>query len=66
MENQNLFVLDTVDDDVLADRKAAQARTQVLIAPTPNPGMLRQQPETLCYGINQTAGNLGAAALAGT
>jgi hypothetical protein len=39
-KNQYVSVLDPVDDDVLANRKAPQAGTQVLVASAPDIGMV--------------------------
>ena len=65
MKNERVFALDAVDDDVLVYKKAAKARTQIVIAPPPDLRMQRQQPEALCDGVDEAAGNVGATALAG-
>lgn len=65
MKNKRVFALDAVDDDVLAYKKAAKARAQIVIAPPPDLRMQRQQPEALCDGVDEAAGNVGATALAG-
>ena len=65
MENEHIFLRDAVDDDVLSDRKTAQAWTQVIIARSAVLRMLLQQPETAGDGVDTATGGFYAAALAG-
>ena len=54
----------TVDDDILEYMKAPQTGAQVLITGAPYVGMAGKQKEAVSDGIDQTVGNLDAAALA--
>ena len=65
MENQHVLPFESVDDDVLAYRKATQARTQVLIASASDVRVAGQEVETLRNGIDEAVGNLNAAAFFG-
>jgi hypothetical protein len=56
-KNQHVFVLDT------AYGKAPQAVAQVLVTGAPYVGMAGKQKEAVSDGIDQTVGNLDAAAL---
>jgi hypothetical protein len=63
MENQHVFVLDkAVDDDVLPYREASQARPQIVIALAAQMRIAGQEIKTFGDGIDQTVGNLHAAA----
>lgn len=65
MEYDRVAAFDAVDDDVFAHGKTAKARTQIGIAPSSHVRVLRQQQEPVCKGVNQSAGDLHAAALEG-
>ena len=62
-KDQHVFVLDAVDDDVLAYGKAAQAGTQVLVACTADIGMCGEKEQSIGDGINEAIGNFKTAAL---
>ena len=64
-QNKNVLTIDTVDDDVLTDTGAARPNTEILIAGSSNVGEVRQKQETAGDRVNQTGGNIHAAALSG-
>ena len=61
-KNQHVFVLGTVDDAVLADRKTPQARAQIFITGAAQIGVAGEKIEPLSDGINETVGNVETAA----
>src|ERR1035437_3441286 len=65
MENKNLLPFQAIDDDVLPDNKAPQARAQIFVAAASHLGKAGQKKKPVGDGINHAVGNLDAAALLG-
>jgi len=65
MENQNVLIFDSVDDDVFACGKTPQARAQILISASSNVRVTGKKEKPLGDGINHAVGNLDAAAFLG-
>jgi hypothetical protein len=51
-KNQHIFVLETVDDDVLTHRKAPEARAQIVVSAATDVGIIGNQEKSICDGIN--------------
>jgi hypothetical protein len=49
MENHDIVILDSVDDDVLQHRETTQTRAQIVSAP-PGIGISGERVEPLCEG----------------
>jgi hypothetical protein len=62
-KNQNIFVLETVDDEVFTHRKAPEARAQIVVSAATDVGIIGNQKKPICDGINQAVCNLDARAL---
>jgi hypothetical protein len=66
VQNQRYIVLsNTVDNDVIVGREAAQARAEIAVAAAADVGISSQEPETLGDALHHTGGDIGATALAG-
>jgi hypothetical protein len=65
-EDQHVVAFNSVDDDLFAYGKTAQAGTQVLIAATAQVGIGSEKKKTLSDGINHAVGDLDAMAFLGS
>src|SRR5258708_17254774 len=65
VKNQNCVIFDAIDDDVVADGKSAQPRTQVQVTTTADPGVICQQREAISDIVDDSVGGLEAAAPGG-
>jgi len=59
------LVFDKVNNDILADRKTAQANTQIIVSAASQIGMASQQRKSLREGVNELVGEFDASALFG-
>jgi hypothetical protein len=63
MENHNIVLFDTVNNDILAHGETTQARAQIFIAMASDVRVAGKKIEPLSDGINKPVSNLDAAAL---
>src|SRR5271157_3892310 len=63
-DQHNVVLFDAMDDDIVVSRKAAQAGAQIVITPPSQVRMPGKQPKTLSNALDDTSGNIDAAALA--
>lgn len=61
-QNKDIVALSLVHNHVVSDRKAASARSEILVARTAQVRESSQQKEAVRYGIDESIGNLDAAA----
>ncbi len=66
MENQQFPVGDAVEDDELADRKAAEAGAEVVIAATSDERIASQERKTVAERLELTISDFAVSALGGS
>jgi hypothetical protein len=62
MEDQNVLLFNTIDDDVLMHGEAPQTGTQILVAAAADMRVASQKIETRGDRINEPVGNVDATA----